>query len=81
MLLSSENENFLFEMAGDLANNPFFQTITGQSEDCLSITVTRPEGVSQDAKLPVLFWIYGGGFQVCSVIFPLLNPIGRIMLT
>ncbi|KAJ4076443.1 hypothetical protein NW760_015375 [Fusarium oxysporum] len=63
MLLSSENENFLFEIAGDLSNHPFFQTVTGQSEDCLSITITRPEGTSQDAKLPVLFWIYGGGFQ------------------
>jgi carboxylesterase type B len=81
MLLSSENENFLFQIAGDLSNHPFFQTVTGQSEDCLSITITRPEGTSQDAKLPVLFWIYGGGFQVCAVVFPLLVPIERVMLT
>ncbi|PFH51193.1 hypothetical protein AMATHDRAFT_59728 [Amanita thiersii Skay4041] len=33
------------------------------SEDCLTINVFRPSGISSDAKLPVLFWTYGGGFQ------------------
>ncbi|RPD58753.1 carotenoid ester lipase precursor [Lentinus tigrinus ALCF2SS1-7] len=33
-----------------------------QSEDCLHINVIRPANTSADAKLPVLFWIYGGGF-------------------
>ncbi|GKZ31483.1 hypothetical protein AbraIFM66950_012150 [Aspergillus brasiliensis] len=36
--------------------------IVGQ-EDCLTITVKRPVGVKEGQKLPVLFWIYGGGFQ------------------
>ncbi|KAK1255072.1 hypothetical protein MKX08_009067 [Trichoderma sp. CBMAI-0020] len=31
-------------------------------EDCLIINVQRPEGVEAGANLPVLFWIYGGGF-------------------
>ncbi|PFH50828.1 hypothetical protein AMATHDRAFT_3565 [Amanita thiersii Skay4041] len=34
------------------------------SEDCLTINVLRPSGLSPHAKLPVLFWTYGGGFQV-----------------
>ncbi|BGP42947.1 hypothetical protein JCM10449v2_006962 [Rhodotorula kratochvilovae] len=34
------------------------------SEDCLTINVLRPAGVAEDAKLPVGFWIYGGGFQM-----------------
>ncbi|KAJ2973261.1 hypothetical protein NQ176_g6709 [Zarea fungicola] len=38
---------------------------TGQ-EDCLTITVQRPVGVSPDRALPVLFWIYGGAFQFGS---------------
>lgn len=30
-------------------------------EDCLFVNVYRPEGVARDARLPVLFWIHGGG--------------------
>ncbi|KIJ46635.1 hypothetical protein M422DRAFT_778358 [Sphaerobolus stellatus SS14] len=33
------------------------------SEDCLTINVFRPTGVKSNAKLPVLFWTYGGGFN------------------
>ncbi|TFK90947.1 alpha beta-hydrolase [Polyporus arcularius HHB13444] len=33
-----------------------------QSEDCLYINIVRPKNVPVDAKLPVLFWIYGGSF-------------------
>ncbi|KAJ7206506.1 triacylglycerol lipase, partial [Mycena pura] len=33
------------------------------SEDCLTINVLRPSGISCDAKLPVMFWTYGGGFD------------------
>ncbi|KAK0489148.1 extracellular triacylglycerol lipase precursor [Armillaria novae-zelandiae] len=32
------------------------------SEDCLTINVLRPSGISHSASLPVLFWVYGGGF-------------------
>lgn len=35
---------------------------TAPAEDCLVVNVWRPEGVPKDAKLPVMFWIYGGGF-------------------
>ncbi|GAA5885922.1 hypothetical protein JCM16303_003028 [Sporobolomyces ruberrimus] len=33
-----------------------------QSEDCLSVNVFRPQGTSANDSLPVLAWIYGGGF-------------------
>ncbi|KAH6899249.1 carotenoid ester lipase [Coprinopsis sp. MPI-PUGE-AT-0042] len=36
----------------------------GQSEDCLTINVVRPVDVPLGRKLPVVVWIYGGGFQV-----------------
>ncbi|KNZ71681.1 Lipase 2 [Termitomyces sp. J132] len=45
-----------------------FQAVLGlleqgpMSEDCLTINVFRPSGTKPNAKLPVLFWTYGGGF-------------------
>ncbi|KJA13649.1 hypothetical protein HYPSUDRAFT_195686 [Hypholoma sublateritium FD-334 SS-4] len=33
------------------------------SEDCLTINIFRPSGLDPNAKLPVLFWTFGGGFQ------------------
>ncbi|KAF8181104.1 esterase 1 [Pholiota molesta] len=32
------------------------------SEDCLNLNVFRPAGTTQTANLPVMVWIYGGGF-------------------
>lgn len=64
MVSSTESTNFLLETLGNVANLPFVQRVTGQTEDCLSVTVARPEGTKADAGLPVLFWIFGGAFQV-----------------
>ena len=33
------------------------------SEDCLTLNVFRPSGVDVDSSLPVMVWIFGGGFQ------------------
>jgi para-nitrobenzyl esterase len=38
------------------------QTAPAPSEDCLYLNVWRPEGAAPGAKLPVMVWIYGGGF-------------------
>ncbi|KAK6201792.1 hypothetical protein LQW54_009371 [Pestalotiopsis sp. IQ-011] len=34
------------------------------SEDCLYLNVFRPAGIDASAKLPVLFWMHGGGFEM-----------------
>jgi carboxylesterase type B len=34
-----------------------------QSEDCLSLNVVRPTGTPRKSRLPVLVYIYGGGWQ------------------
>lgn len=35
---------------------------TAPSEDCLVLNVWRPAGTKPGTKLPVMVWIYGGGF-------------------
>ncbi|RDW82964.1 carboxylic ester hydrolase-11 [Coleophoma crateriformis] len=46
-----------------LLNTPLFQQIQDSGEDCLTINVQRPSSASPASKLPVLFWIFGGGFE------------------
>jgi para-nitrobenzyl esterase len=42
--------------AGEMGPNPAI------SEDCLYINIWRPADTRRDARLPVMVWIYGGGF-------------------
>lgn len=43
-----------------------FAPILNQGEDCLTINVQVPANVTSTDKLPVLMWIFGGGFQLGS---------------
>lgn len=65
-LLSIDGSSIPSNVLGNILNIPFFQTVTNAGEDCLTINVQRPSGTKPDAKLPVLFWIFGGGFQLGS---------------
>jgi para-nitrobenzyl esterase len=38
-------------------------TAGSDTEDCLTVDVTVPAGTAADARLPVLVWIHGGGFN------------------
>jgi para-nitrobenzyl esterase len=40
------------------------------SEDCLFINVWRPSAAASGAKLPVMVWIFGGGFVAGSSAMP-----------
>lgn len=40
--------------------------IVGGQEDCLTIDVQRPAGTKEGDKLPVMLWIFGGGFELGS---------------
>ncbi|KIM47457.1 hypothetical protein M413DRAFT_62494 [Hebeloma cylindrosporum] len=46
-----------------ILSNSSNTTTIPESEDCLTINVIKPANVSADAKLPVLVWIFGGGFE------------------
>jgi carboxylesterase type B len=43
------------------------------NEDCLNINIIRPAGVDAGANLPVLFWIFGGGFTQGTAQDPRYN--------
>lgn len=49
---------------GLLLDTPLFQTVLNAGEDCLYLNVHRPAGTTSSSKLPVLFWIFGGGFEI-----------------
>lgn len=61
MLVSKANGDIISKLGNKILHLPLFNRLTGQ-EDCLTISVQRPANTKPDAKLPVIFWIYGGGF-------------------
>ncbi|THU87322.1 carotenoid ester lipase precursor [Dendrothele bispora CBS 962.96] len=50
----------------DFIVNTAFGVIFPDDEDCLTINVVRPAGTAPGAKLPVVAWIFGGGFELGS---------------
>lgn len=66
MFFSVDANTAPFNILGDLLNTPLFQTITNAKEDCLTVNIRRPAGTTASSKLPVLFWIFGGGFELGS---------------
>ncbi len=36
------------------------------SEDCLTVNIIRPSMLPENASLPVMTWIYGGGYVIGS---------------
>lgn len=50
---------FPTNVIGTVLNTPLFQAVSNAGEDCLTVNVQRPAGTAANAKLPVLFWIFG----------------------
>ncbi|RPD58744.1 carotenoid ester lipase precursor [Lentinus tigrinus ALCF2SS1-7] len=49
-----------------------------ESEDCLNLNIVRPANIPADAKLPVVVWMYGGGFVSGSNAISLYNGTGFV---
>jgi len=63
-IADTSSNDLIAKVLSTVADTQLFQKALKVSEDCLSITVSRPIGTKKGDKLPVLFWIFGGGFEV-----------------
>ncbi|OBZ75697.1 Lipase 1 [Grifola frondosa] len=48
--------------------NITYDTVSIESEDCLSVNVLVPTEITSGASLPVVAWILGGGFETGSTL-------------
>lgn len=63
-IADSDSQEFLSKIITTVAETSLFKKALKISEDCLTLNVIRPKGVKAGDNLPVLFWIYGGGFEL-----------------
>ena len=54
----------------EFLNTALPQAALHETEDCLTLNVQRPAGTASNAKLPVLLWIFGGGFELGGTNLP-----------
>ena len=59
-------------MQGDVFEDMVFQD-SGPSEDCLYLNVFTPANTDSHTRLPVMFWIHGGGYRGGSASEPRHN--------
>lgn len=65
LFVSPADRDIIGGIGSKVLELPFFKTLNGQ-EDCLTVSIQRPANTKPSDKLPVLFWIYGGGFTFGS---------------
>ncbi|KAL4897496.1 Alpha/Beta hydrolase protein [Aspergillus ambiguus] len=53
---------------------PWLQPYGPTSEDCLTLNVWTPRSAKSDDKLPVLFWVFGGGFYEGGLLTKAFEP-------
>ncbi|KAI0052207.1 carotenoid ester lipase precursor [Auriscalpium vulgare] len=41
-----------------------YESFTPDNEDCLTLNVVAPSGATPTSNLPVVIWIFGGGFEI-----------------
>ncbi|KAI9436916.1 carotenoid ester lipase precursor [Lactarius indigo] len=63
LILPNGLDSQLVKNLGNILNL-FYEALTPADEDCLTINVVKPSDATPKSKLPVIFWIFGGGFQI-----------------
>ncbi|KAL7912957.1 Alpha/Beta hydrolase protein [Trichoderma velutinum] len=68
-----------FQVAGpalEAARESFGNPVPGdgQSEDCLTVTIHRPADTRAGDDLPVLFYVFGGGFMIGGTSVAINDP-------
>lgn len=53
--------------------------ITKMSEDCLTLRVDRVQNTTAEAHLPVMVWMYGGGFASDEIYASSHTPTGLLL--
>ncbi|CAL1265269.1 unnamed protein product [Larinioides sclopetarius] len=56
---------------------PWYDDMPGKSEDCLYLNIYTPSLAVKGSKLAVLFWIYGGGYNLGSIRMDVYD--GRVL--
>ncbi|ETW78802.1 Esterase/lipase/thioesterase [Heterobasidion irregulare TC 32-1] len=56
--------NALAQDAIDFIVNELYSVVSPSSEDCLTLNVVKPASATASSKLPVVVWIFGGGFEI-----------------
>lgn len=65
-LFATKSTGLTAEVTKLLKDVPLLQSNQTSSEDCLTLNIERPAGTKPGDKLPVVFWIFGGGFEFGS---------------
>ncbi|KAL8749881.1 MAG: hypothetical protein Q9184_006626 [Pyrenodesmia sp. 2 TL-2023] len=58
-----------------------FGNVSEISEDCLTIRVDRPSRTGANARLPVMVYLYGGGYAIGQVYDTAYDPTGLVRET
>ncbi|KAI3399554.1 hypothetical protein diail_6576 [Diaporthe ilicicola] len=67
LAVNLNSSSLLESVASRLVNTPFAQNnLLEASEDCLTLNVMAPPGAAPGDNLPVIFWIFGGAFELGS---------------
>lgn len=53
-------------LLNQLPTTPTAAAVSDSPEGCLTLNIQRPSTITSSSKLPVLFWIFGGGFTAGS---------------
>ena len=61
------------------ASPPGSANVSGISEDCLTLGISRVQNTTTNELLPVMVWFYGGGWTVGDAYSPFFDPTALLV--